>query len=295
MIELTNYWLSWYHRSTDPAFRLDWPWWVTSTGDTVTICAAIRAESEDVAWAIVRESHAGNVGFTTRFCEAKPADWTPFSDRFPRAEWMQWPVVEVPDALAAAPTEVWIEGPPTAPGTYEIKRRNGRVMRVTTCDDDDIVRHRPADLMWEDVVPSLLGEKLSAATARVEWAEKELAELRKAAGIKSDERVTAGFDDGSMRVVTDTGTVRRVWPGSGVGEKELAVAESERAIYRRLHEADLTELAAAQQREAKLREALRWYVDNDDTNLDTDNEFWLDGYKRAKQALSTKETTDGDL
>jgi len=25
-----------------------------------------------------------------RFVTQKPADWSPFSDRFPRADWMQW-------------------------------------------------------------------------------------------------------------------------------------------------------------------------------------------------------------
>lgn len=101
---LTNYWLSWYNRRTDPAFRLDWPWWATGnrSGGAVTICAAVRAKSEAEAWVIVIVSHVQKVDLDTRFCEAQPSDWTPFCDRFQRAEWMQWPVVEPPDALAAA-------------------------------------------------------------------------------------------------------------------------------------------------------------------------------------------------
>ena len=105
--------------------------------------------------------------------------------------------------------------------------------------------------------PMLTADVLAIVTARAEKAEAELAELRKAAGIKSDERVTQGFEDGSMRVVTTTGTVRRVWPGSGAGEAELAAALEELAATKCVDEllhAAMNHLAAAQKREAKLRE-----------------------------------------
>jgi hypothetical protein len=39
-------------------------------------------------------------------------------------------------------------------------------------------------------------------------------------------------------------------------------------------------------REARLREALQWYVDNDDTNeADPENAFWIEGRDRARAAL----------
>lgn len=46
-------------------------------------------------------------------------------------------------------------------------------------------------------------------------------------------------------------------------------------------------LAAALARAERLEEALTWYVTNDDVNLcDPENQFWIDGYNRARAALA---------
>jgi len=39
----------------------------------------------------------------------------------------------------------------------------------------------------------------------------------------------------------------------------------------------------------ELREALTWYVDNDDTNNQPGNEHWLQGYRRGLRALGREE------
>lgn len=49
------------------------------------------------------------------------------------------------------------------------------------------------------------------------------------------------------------------------------------------------EIERLRAREARLREALAWYVDNDDTNeVDPENAFWIAGRDRARAALEEK-------
>lgn len=39
-----------------------------------------------------------------------------------------------------------------------------------------------------------------------------------------------------------------------------------------------------------LEECLRWYIENDDVNLsDPTNEYYIEGYNKAKEALKKKE------
>jgi hypothetical protein len=96
-----NYWCSWYcPNDLMGKFELHSPWWIS--GETMedddgkfayTICAAVRAENEDAAQQIIIDSHDDPkpIGLEWRFVERRPDDWSPFSDRFQRADWMQWP------------------------------------------------------------------------------------------------------------------------------------------------------------------------------------------------------------
>lgn len=42
----------------------------------------------------------------------------------------------------------------------------------------------------------------------------------------------------------------------------------------------------------EVREALKWFIDNDDTNDDPENQHWLDGLERGRQALAKLETSE---
>jgi len=99
-----KYWISWYHKQEFSGFELHSPWWITGynfEGDA-TICAAVKATDEIKAMEIVRNSYDVPPGIGSlsnipvsfyaiewRFCEERPLDWSPFSDRFPKAEWME--------------------------------------------------------------------------------------------------------------------------------------------------------------------------------------------------------------
>lgn len=87
------YWLSWEHRGGD--FTLVTPWWISGyTADNhPVVSAAIMARNEAEARMKVHDSYTPSSRDTLpsfRFAEERPADWSPFSDRFPRASWMRW-------------------------------------------------------------------------------------------------------------------------------------------------------------------------------------------------------------
>ncbi len=99
---MTNYWLSWYANKDDGPFTLHWPWWIgghrvefvgDDTRETPSICAAVAADTETDARAAVLYAHdRPPERIEWRFCEARPDDWTPYRDRFPKADWMpEWP------------------------------------------------------------------------------------------------------------------------------------------------------------------------------------------------------------
>lgn len=86
-----RFWMSWYGGENEP--DLQTPWWITGwrTSDMApTICAAVIAEDESAARALVAAASAG-VQLEWRFCDPKPETWSPFCDRMRRAPWMQWP------------------------------------------------------------------------------------------------------------------------------------------------------------------------------------------------------------
>jgi len=92
---VTAWWISWYAHPEDGPFELHTPWWVS--GFTMedpsrdTIVAAVQAESEEDAWDVVLMSYDEvPTQLEKRFCDPL-GDKEPFSDRFPRADWMQWP------------------------------------------------------------------------------------------------------------------------------------------------------------------------------------------------------------
>ncbi len=105
------YWISWWHNARENgAFELSSPWWISGgmRGGEETICAAVRATSPAHARAIIRRSHdRENVRLEWRFVEARPLDWVPFSDRFPRRNWMQWPEAACP---GSPPDSLPVEG-----------------------------------------------------------------------------------------------------------------------------------------------------------------------------------------
>lgn len=98
-----KWWVSWFWPPDLGSFTLYWPWWISGSRVTLdkndrikeeehTICAAIQAESEEAAMGIVIACFDEKPkAMEWRFVEEKPDDWSPFCDRFPRADWMLWP------------------------------------------------------------------------------------------------------------------------------------------------------------------------------------------------------------
>lgn len=110
---MKSYWLSWYSRDYGK-FELRWPWWVSGyayestkdgTGEEIeipTICAAVRADSEEAAKAVVVASHDDpNARIDWRFVSEQGADYTPYNDRFQRNDkWMpEWPAGQPPASV----------------------------------------------------------------------------------------------------------------------------------------------------------------------------------------------------
>lgn len=98
------FWLSWFQDEGFGPFTLHSPWWVSGhriTADleteeirskTPTIVAAVAASDEAGAKELIMRSFDKRpVVVVWRFCEERPPEKLPFSDRFPRADWMQWP------------------------------------------------------------------------------------------------------------------------------------------------------------------------------------------------------------
>ena len=95
------FWLSWFHTNELGGFDLLWPWWETACchetgGRSITICAAVQADSEEAAKEVVLASFdVRPTHVQWRFCEPRPVNWEPFNDRFERDAWMSWPNPEV--------------------------------------------------------------------------------------------------------------------------------------------------------------------------------------------------------
>lgn len=91
---MKKYWVSWYHEPAFGGFELNTPWWISGTrGDDDCVCAAIKANSGEEAKEMVRKSYDKPPKPATiewRFCTKKPKKWSPFGERFPKADWMSW-------------------------------------------------------------------------------------------------------------------------------------------------------------------------------------------------------------
>lgn len=94
--KLPPWWVSWYVPEDDMGkFELHFPWWVT--GQTcrepchLTVCAAVRAASEEQAKEVILASYDDRPTVVEwRFVDPRPADWSPFNGRTPPADWMDW-------------------------------------------------------------------------------------------------------------------------------------------------------------------------------------------------------------
>lgn len=91
-LEGKRWWLSWYNRSGD--WALWFPWWISgydSEGREIVV-AAVIAPSEEEAWEVIYNAYFGRPShLEQRFIEELPEGKSPFSDRFPRADWNVWP------------------------------------------------------------------------------------------------------------------------------------------------------------------------------------------------------------
>lgn len=102
---MKSFWLSWYATPDTGPWSLHWPWWISGARivadrlafdeerEEPTVCAAVQSEDADAAREIILAAHDkrpdGKIEW--RFCEEQDQSWAPFSDRFPRGDWMQWP------------------------------------------------------------------------------------------------------------------------------------------------------------------------------------------------------------
>lgn len=88
---MKKYWISWEHNTDYGLFTLTFPWWITGYGNNMNpqICASILTDTnpEDyIRFSYDKPPH--DIQF--RFIEEKPDDWSPFSSRFAKADWMMW-------------------------------------------------------------------------------------------------------------------------------------------------------------------------------------------------------------
>lgn len=89
------WWVSWYNPGR--VFELHYPWWISGSGehdgeDCDTICAAVIAADDAAVRMLVVNSYDEHFEPWFRFIEPRPSTWSPYSDRFPRAPWMRWPL-----------------------------------------------------------------------------------------------------------------------------------------------------------------------------------------------------------
>lgn len=99
---MNEYWISWYSTYEEAgSFSLTSPWWVSGWAydrderEESVIVAAVRAESEDAAWEVVKQAYDTypEKGFRERFIEVleEPYPWSREDTRFQfQDEWMEW-------------------------------------------------------------------------------------------------------------------------------------------------------------------------------------------------------------
>lgn len=83
-----KYWISWHHKKEYGAFEIHSAWWFSGED---TICAAIDTDMiPDRFIYLSYDTVPKHIQF--RFIEEKDKSFSPFSDRFPKADWMRWDV-----------------------------------------------------------------------------------------------------------------------------------------------------------------------------------------------------------
>jgi hypothetical protein len=94
IISKKTYWISWSHDDRE-AFDLPYPYWITGEGgygglNFQTICASIKAVSEEIAKEIVKKSYKiklphkeYEMKINWILCEEHEYDWIPNESRFP--------------------------------------------------------------------------------------------------------------------------------------------------------------------------------------------------------------------
>lgn len=89
-----RFWMRWHSLYDPSSFEYHGPWWISGyTPDDLPIfCAAVCAEDSDAAREVIRQSYDYPHDIEFSFVEERPAAWEPFSGRFPRANWMTWPM-----------------------------------------------------------------------------------------------------------------------------------------------------------------------------------------------------------
>lgn len=98
---LKPYWCSFFVDFEFATFEYHGPWWVSGYGpdDEKIVVAAVMATDAESAMETLRLAVDEDVrpgSLTERFCEEFGDRPLPFSDRFARADWMQWPWPQVP-------------------------------------------------------------------------------------------------------------------------------------------------------------------------------------------------------
>lgn len=96
---MKNYWLSWRHivDKLGP-FELASPWWISGYAPAInadSVCAAVKAVDVDQAKETIFKAYdVRPETLEFRFCEERPVGWTPYSERFPQADWMEWEALQ---------------------------------------------------------------------------------------------------------------------------------------------------------------------------------------------------------
>lgn len=95
---MKRWWLSFYACVPLKHFEYHGPWWISGeicdTVGTQIVCLAVVARDESSAIEIIRRAYDHKKRpaiLDLRFCEERSAQWKPFTDRFPKANWMRWP------------------------------------------------------------------------------------------------------------------------------------------------------------------------------------------------------------
>lgn len=92
-----RYWISWLGSEFPKAIIPSWPWWIdgwtygASGEQTPIIVGAVVGTSVEQVKQRVTDARIGGRVKEWRFVEEKPADWTPFNQRYPQQPWMRWP------------------------------------------------------------------------------------------------------------------------------------------------------------------------------------------------------------